>query len=119
MTIEEYIIGYLSATLGVTAVRQVDVSGSVPHPMPEEFVTVEKTGESTVNMIPTAKLSVRSWSSSPAAASDLDRRVCAAMLSAISEPEISHSVAVTSYNDPDEETHRARYTSTYEVVYLF
>lgn len=113
MTIESYIIGYLADAL------DADVSGSVPHPMPDEFVTVEKTGERLTNHICIARLSIKSWSTSRANAAALAALVNAAMLAATAAPEISSVDLDTSYNSPDLDTNKPRYTSTFEVVYLF
>lgn len=118
MTIEEFIIGYLSEELGVTAGDLAGVHGSIPHPLPDEFVTVEKVGESVTDLIPTARLAVRSWSTSLSTAAALDLRVGTAMLAAVSRPEISRCGIQTSYNDPDLDTNKPRYSSTFEVVYM-
>ena len=113
MTIEEFVIGYLLAALPGTA-----VSASIPHPMPEEFVTVELVGESETDRIPTARLVVLSWSTSRAASAELADRVKTAMAAAAAEPEISRCSLAAKYNDTDLETNRPRYNTTFEVVYL-
>lgn len=114
MTIEEYVISYLGAAL-----EGVSVHGSVPHPMPPRFVTVELIGSSRRNMIPSARLSVESWGESRADSAALHETVEAAMLAMISNPEISHVEMSTGYNNTDMTTDRPRYDGTFDVVYLF
>lgn len=113
MNIEEYIIDYLGDALTVS------VSGSVPHPMPDEFVTLEKTGGSVLNHIPTAQIHVDSWSTSRAAAAALSDLVAAAMEAMAAEDEISRCALISSYNNPSLTTDKPRYSATFEVVYLF
>ncbi|MBO7667054.1 MAG: hypothetical protein J6T26_01205 [Firmicutes bacterium] len=117
MTIEEYFIDYLAPILGSSPA--VAVSGSVPHPMPAEFVTVEKTGSSEVNRIPSATLAVQSWSTSRAAAAALNDRVKAAMAGSVTQPHISHCSLVSDYNYTDLSTKKPRYQAVFDVVYLF
>lgn len=112
MTPEQFYIDYLDEALSVP------VSGSVPHPMPDEFVTVELTGTRSENFIDTVQLVVECWSTSRAAACALYALADAAMRASVSEPAISRCAIETGYNDTDEETHRPRYHARYEVVYL-
>lgn len=113
MTIEEFVIGYLEETL------TVPVSGSVPHPMPEAFVTVEKTGSADNDRVPSATLAIQSWSASRAAAAQLNERVKAAMEAAEALSQISRAGLNSDYNFPDLATNRPRYQAVYDVVYLF
>lgn len=113
MTIEEFIIDYLADELSV------GVSGSVPHPMPEEFVTVEQTGSSLQDKIYASTLAIQSWSTSRAAAAALNELVKAAMDAAAALPEISRSALNTDYNYTDETTHKPRYQAVYDVVHFF
>ena len=123
MSPEQFYIDYLTDELTpppVNGVAQpgVPVSGSVPHPMPAEFVTVELTGSRRTDLIDTVQLVVLCWSSSRAAACALYEQVNAAMLASISSPEISRCAVETGYNDTDTQTNRPRYHARYEVVYL-
>lgn len=113
MTIEEFMIDYLGTALAA------EVRGSVPHPMPDEFVTVEKTGSSLVNRINAATLAVQSWSTSRAAAAALNELVKAAMAAAVARPEISRCALDSDYNYTDEATNKNRYQAVFDVVYLF
>lgn len=113
MNIEAFIIDYLAEQMAV------DVSGSVPHPMPAEFVTVEKTGSSLVNRINAATLAVQSWSTSRAAAAALNELVKEAMATAVARPEISRCALDSDYNYTDEATNKNRYQAVFDVVYLF
>lgn len=113
MTIEEYIIDYLGNALSVP------VSGSVPHPAPAEFVTVEKTGSGQADRIDRATVAVQSWSSSRASAAALNELAKAAMLAAVSEPEISSVQLNSDYNYTDLTMDKPRYQAVFEIVYLF
>ena len=115
MTIEEYFIDYLASELG----GGIPVKGSVPHPMPPEFVTVEKTGGSEADLIPTAQIHVQCWSSSRAAAAALSDRVTAIMLASPAYAPISSCALSSSYNNPDLTADKPRYSASFEVVYLF
>jgi len=111
LTILEFIIGQLGDALAV------NVSGSVPHPMPDEFVTVEQTGSSTRNQITTTTLAVQSWSTSLAAAEALSARTKAAMTACEAMPEISRLTLESSYNYTDLATNRPRYQAVWSVVH--
>ena len=111
MTIEEYIIDYLAERLSV------GVSGSVPHPMPAEFITVEKTGSSLADRIHGATIAVQSWSTSRASAAALCELVTRAMLASVAEGSISECRLTASYNNPDLETHKPRYSASFEVTH--
>lgn len=113
MTIEQYLIGYLSDALSVP------VSGSVPHPLPDEFVVVQLTGEAVVNMIPTAQIHIDGYSTSRAAAAALGRQIYDAMARLPAQPEISRCALDSLYNDTDLELNKPRDSAIFEVIYLF
>lgn len=116
MSIEEFIIDYLNS--GPLPV-DVKASGSVPHDMPDEFVTVEKTGAGEINYIRNAQIHIDSWSTSRANAEALCQAVLTAMASISKEPEISRCSMNTSYNNPSLATNKPRYSATFEVVHYF
>lgn len=111
MNIEEFIIAYLSEAL------EVPVSGDVPSPVPDRFVTVEMTGLTKEDKISSATIAVQSWETTRADASDLNDTVIAAMEAMISEPEISKSALDTSYNYTDITRKKPRYQAVFTVVY--
>lgn len=111
MTILDFIIGRLGDALAV------NVSGSVPHPMPDEFVTVEQTGSSTRDLITTTTLAVQSWSTSLAAAEALNAAAEAAMKACEAAPEISRLTLDSSYNYTNQATNRPRYQAVWSVVH--
>lgn len=113
MTVEQFIIEYLAQALSV------NVSGSVPHPLRAEFVTVEKTGSSTADRIPTATIAVQSWSTSRAAAEALNETVKAAMAGLDAEDEISRCALESDYNYTDLATNKPRYQAVFAVVHYF
>lgn len=123
MTPEAYFISYLTGALTpppINGVAQagVPVSGCVPHPMPDEFVTVELTGSSRIDQIDHVTLSIECWSTSRDAACNLMARVDAAMRISPVNDEVSRCELETSYNDTDQDMHRPRYHARYAVVYL-
>jgi len=107
MTIEQKIITLLGA------------SASVPHPMPDEFITVEKTGASQTNLIPEAQIHVNCYSTSRANAAALCDSTIQTMLGAVSDADISSVTLTASYNNPDLTTEKPRYSAVFQVVYLF
>ena len=116
MTIEEFVISYLS---GAEELSGIPVSGSVRHPMPPKFVTVELTGSEVTNFITSAAIAVQSWAETRAEAAALNETVKTLMDAMISEDEISRSDMDSSYNFTDETTNRPRYQAVYEITYNF
>lgn len=116
MSIESFIIDYLN---GGQLPAGVEASGSVPHPMPAAFVTVEKTGAGEVDKIRSAQVHIDCWSTSRAAAEALCETVLAAMAAINGEPEISRCVMNTSYNNPSLATNKPRYSATFDVIHYF
>ena len=112
MLIEEYIAQYLSQQL------EQPVSGTVPHPMPESFVTVERTGGRNENLIRSATLVVQCWAQSMDAAANLCEAVTTAMEAANALPEISRCSLNSSYNFTDTSTKRFRYQAVFDLVYF-
>lgn len=110
--IENIIIDYLAGEL------ELPVSGLVPSPMPETFVTVEKIGSNTEDLIRRATLAVQSWAPTQEAAALLNERVIAAMYAAAALPEISQVQCETDYNFTDTTTRRCRFQAVFGVVYL-
>ena len=119
MTIEEYVIAYLRTALNPGATETVTVSGSTPHPLPDEFVTVELTGERVTNLVPTASLHINGYSTGRAAAAALGRQIYAAMAALPQQPEISRCALTSMYNDTDLEINKPREAAIFEIVYLF
>lgn len=111
--IEAIIISYLASALG----SDISVSGEVPRPMPETFVTVEKTGSSETNYIKRATLAIQSWAGSQAAAAALNEEVKTAMDAAVTLDSISRSHCETDYNYTNTSTDRNRYQAVYDLVY--
>lgn len=136
MTIEEYVIAYLTAALNPEEPEEetepapvlrsdpdpdppLSVTGSIPHPLPDEFVTVELTGERVTNLVPTASLHINGYSTSRAAAAALGRQIYAAMAALPQQPEISRCALTSMYNDTDLEINKPREAAIFEIVYLF
>lgn len=111
MNIEEFVILFLSGRLSV------HVSGDVPSPVPESFVTVEKTGSGRSNLINSATIAVQSWAASRAAAADLCAQVESVMDSLSAEPEISRCAIDTSYNFPDQARNKPRYQAVFSITH--
>lgn len=112
MTAEEFFIEYLSNAL------PVPVSGDVPNPKPERFVTLEQTGSRTENHIYHPTLAVQAWAETRAEAGELNELVKAAMLEAISQPRISNCQLDTDYYFPELEMQHPRYQAIFAITYL-
>lgn len=111
MTIEAYIIQYLGSRL------TVPVSGDIPEPLPETFVTVEQTGGEHRDKIRHATIAVQSWSTSRANAAALDEEVIQILEAATGEPEISRCALDSHYNFTDLSRKKPRYQAVFDVVY--
>lgn len=110
--IESVITAYLAGELNIS------VSGLVPSPMPEKFVTVEKTGSSTEDKVRRATLAIDSWAPNQETAALLNEEVIAAMYAAVTLPQISEVQCETDYNFTDTKTRKARYSAIFGVVYF-
>lgn len=111
MLIEEFVVKYLEDELSVP------VSGSEPTPMPQRFVTVERTGSSCRNKLRSAAIAVQAWAESLDEAANLCAVVVTTMEAIVSEPEISRCVLSANYNFTDEETNRYRYQADFDLVH--
>jgi hypothetical protein len=112
MTIEEFVVSYLN-----TMLPDVPASGDAPAEKPDEFITVEKTGERVKNYIPKATVVVESWAQSRTEARVLSGRVRNAMLGIMGEAQVMSCQLNSEYNYPSEETKRARYQQSFDIVY--
>lgn len=112
-TIEEFVVLFLSGRL------DAPVSGDIPSPLPERFVTVEQTASGWDDGIKSATLAVQSWAASRASAARLNRTVEEAMEEINAEDEISLCVCSTSYNFPDTARRRPRYQAVFEITHFF
>lgn len=112
MNIEAFIIEFLAARMPVPVFGdRPDLSTAT------EFVTVEKTGSSYSNFIASAEIAVQSWSTTRAAASELNETVKKTMAEALHQDCISRCALDTDYNFPDLASKRPRYQALYEIVY--
>lgn len=111
MTIEEFVILYLSGRLPVR------VSGDVPSPVPTSFVTVEKTGAGRENRINSATIAVQCWAETRDAAAQLCALAESAMYAIAGEPEISRCSLDTSYNFPDQARNKPRYQAVFSLTH--
>lgn len=113
MSVEAFVIQYLAAAL-----PEVPVSGNVPSPLPDRFVTVEKTGSRERDFVYTSALAVQSWAKSTAEAAELNERVKALMARAVELPEISSCELDSDYNYTDTARNHPRYQAVFAVVYF-
>lgn len=112
MRAEEFFVEFLSNAL------TVPVSGDVPSPKPERFVTLEQTGSRTENYIYHPTLAVQAWAETRADAGELIDAVKSAMAQAIVEPRISSCDLETDYYFPELETKHPRYQAIFQITYL-
>ena len=115
MTIEQFVIEYLKAA---EALNGIPISGSIPHPMPEKYVTVELTGSNRVDLITTATLAIQSWGGTRAEAAALNETVKELMDSMVEESSISRSALESDYNYTDLSTNHPRYQAVYEITFF-
>lgn len=112
MIIEKYIIAHLTAHM------TVPVYGDRPNLADnDEFITVEKVGGGEKEHIKSASIAVQSWSTSRAAAAELNELVKTAMVGMAALPEISRCALDTDYNYPDLTSKKARYQALFDVVH--
>lgn len=111
MLIEEFVVKYLDDELSVP------VSGEIPSPMPDTFITVERTGGSITNKIRTATLAIQAWAESIDAAANLCALVTETMENIVGEDEISRCTLDSSYNFTDTTTKHCRYQAVFDVVH--
>lgn len=111
MTIEEFIVQYLGGVL------DVPVSGDVPSPLLDSFVTVEMTGGGEENKIRTARVAVQSWATSRDTAAQLNDLVITTMEAMETQPEISQCLLETCYNYADITRKKPRYQAVFTVVH--
>lgn len=112
MRAEEFFVDFLSGALNVP------VSGDVPDPKPERFVTLEQTGSRTENYIYHPTLAVQAWAETRADAGELIEEVKAAMAKAIERPKVSSCKLETDYYFPELETKSPRYQAIFQITYL-
>lgn len=115
MTIEEYVISYLNSSQSLSGIT---TSGSIPHPIPAQFITVEQVGGGITDHIPTASIAVQSWAASRAEAAELNELVQEVMDSILEEDEISQCKLDSSYNFTDLSTNHPRYQSVFLITYF-
>lgn len=109
--IEQIILDYLSARLGVPVYMEV------PPTPPPSFVVLEKTGGGRTDCISRATLAVQSYAPTLLEAARLNEAVKAAMDDAIDLDEVSRSALNSDYNFTDTASKRYRYQAVYDVVY--
>lgn len=112
MTVEEFYVDFLSDALNVP------VSGNIPDPMPERFVTIEKIGSRYENYLYHPVIAVQSWAGSRMDAARLNEEVKLAMVTSIRSARISRCNLDTDYNFPDLDLKRARYQAVFDITYL-
>ena len=110
MSAETFYVGYLSDAL------DLPVSGDVPSPRPQRFVTVEQTGSRQSNLVYSATLAVQSWAESREAAAALNERIKTAMIASKASPNVLSCSLSTDYNYPELDTRSPRYQAIFNVI---
>lgn len=111
MTIEKIIREYLKLKL------KMPVYLEEPIDKPAEYLLIMKTGSSRRNLIPSAMITVRSYSTSLSKAIDLNELVKATMFEAIEVSDITKVELNSDYNFTDTETKRYRYQAVFDVTH--
>jgi len=109
MNVEEKVIQLLGA-------NGRHVYADVPNPMPDEFVTVERTGGSTADMVDRATLAVQCWAIGRKAAADMADEVRGELYAIQGTGGIGGITVESLYNWPDLESRRSRYQMTVGVT---
>lgn len=113
--IESIIIEYLNEHSGISC----PAYGDTPRgQLPNQFILVEKKGNSCRDYIHTALIAVQSYSSiSKASAAALNEAIVDAMLDAITLPSISSCKLNSDYDFTDTASKRYRYQAVFNVTY--
>lgn len=109
---EKIILDYLSETLTEPVYMEV------PEDAPERYITIERTGSSTTDLIETVTLVVQSNAESLYEAAELNERVKAAMRDSVALPTVSRCALNSDYNYTDTAKKHYRYQAVYVVVAL-
>lgn len=109
MTVEEFVIEQLSASLSVPV-------GGAQMGTDASFVTVEQLGSSTADHTYTASLALQSWGQSRSEAAAINEEVKTKMAAVAGLPEVSRCRLENDYYFPDLETKRPRYQAVFEVI---
>lgn len=109
--IEDTVLEFLAARL------DVPVKAEVPAPMPDTFVTVEKTGGSRENWLWHATLAVQSYGRTLLQAARLDDTVIEAMTALPTLDGVGACKLVRDYNFTDTESKQYRYQAVFEITY--
>lgn len=111
MIIEKIIREYLKLKLNMPVYLEE------PTNKPSEYLLVMKTGSSRRNLIPSAMITVRSYSTSLSKAIDLNELVKEAMYEAVEVSDITKVQLNSDYNFTDTETKRYRYQAVFDVTH--
>lgn len=109
--IEKILLDHLSVSLGV------DCGMEVPANVPDSFVVLEKTGDSSENRVNTAIVAVQSYAPSLYEAACLNERVKTAMDAATTLPGVAAVHLNSDYNFTDTASKRYRYQAVFDVTY--
>lgn len=111
MDVEAEVIAYLSRKLSV------HVSADVPRDRPPKFVTVERTGGGSSDLLDHPTLAIQSWAASRALASALSHDVDRAMRELpYNHPDVSQCSRESLADWPDPDSKTARYQGTYTLT---
>lgn len=112
MTAEEFVVQYLNSEL------PVPVSGDIPAPRPQRFVTVEQTGSRFADFLYHPTIAVQSWAESRVEAARLNALVKNAMTKITNNDGVSSCTLSNDYNHPDLDSRTARYQAIFSITYL-
>ena len=109
MNVEQTIIQALGA-------KGYAAYADAPNPMPDEFVTVERTGGGDRDKVDRPTLAVQAWAQGRKAAAELADAVRCDLESLTGTLGLGAVRVASIYNWPDPETRRARYQLTVEAT---
>lgn len=108
--IEKIVLDYLLSK-GLNAYMQV------PSTEPSEYVLIEKTGSSKLNLIKSATIAIQSYADSLFEAASLNESVIETMESLAALPEIVRCHLETDYQFTDTTKKKYRYQAQFSVTY--
>lgn len=111
--IEKTVIQYLKKKI-----PGIPVDAEVIKGMPEQFITVEKTGSRQLRRgIYQSTIAIQSWETSRFKAAELSEKVCEAMRSLPDEADNVSKSTGSDYDFFDTTTKRPRYQAVFEITH--
>lgn len=118
--IESTVYEYLTSELSVPVLMELpEVPSEAYSTMPDQFVVLEKVGESIINHVRSASIAIQSYSlTSLYDAASLDETVRSFMDEMAAHTDVSSCRMASNYNFTDTRTKRYRYQCVYTISFV-